>query len=102
METDQEADMVEVTMCGGYSYTIGDPETFPSYRAACEAWYDRWSSNGIRKVDGVLWPTWGDMADDGYAIVTEYDGLTREQVIAIAEGADMPYGWEDRDDEDTN
>lgn len=91
MDIDQ-TDEVEVTMYGGYSYAIGDPETFPTYRAACEAWADRESSNGIRRVDGVFWPTWGDMADDDYAITTEADGLTAQQVRDIAEGGPMPFG----------
>jgi hypothetical protein len=91
-DDEENTDAILVTMVGGYSYSMGEPEAFPTYRAACEAWADRHSSNGLRLVDGVYWPTWGDMADDDYAIATEYEGLTRDQVQAIADGA--PCQWD--------
>lgn len=85
----------ELTMYGGYSYAIGEPESFETIREACESWADREASNGTRKVDGVYWPTWGDMADDDYAIVSEADGLTKAEVLAVADGGPLPLGWGD-------
>lgn len=93
MRCDEGQEPWELTMYGGYSYSVGEPETFATVREACEAWADRRASNGTRKVDGVYWPTWGDMADDDYAIANENDGLTRAQVLAVADGGPMPWGW---------
>lgn len=86
--------MVEYTMYGGYSYAIGEPELFVDVREACKVWAERHDSNGIRRVDGLFYPTWGDMDDDDYAITTEYDGLTKSEVMAVADGGDLPFGWE--------
>lgn len=78
------------TLWGGHSYAHGDAETFPSLAAAAAAYVDRYDSNGIRKVDGVYWPAWGECADDAYVITTEDgDGWTRAEVFALADAADV-------------
>lgn len=85
---------VSLTLYGGLSYALGEPEEFNTLREACEAWADREASNGLRASDGILYPCWGDgIEDDDYAIANEYDGLTRREVLAIADGGPTPYGW---------
>lgn len=84
---------MEVFMSGGWSYSIGDPEVFDNIREACETWADRMASNGVRPIDGVLYPCWGDASDEEYVIATEFDGLTKSEVLAVAEGGEVPFGW---------
>lgn len=87
--TENRETMIELqqfTLWGGYSYSHGEPEPFASLEDACDAWEDRRSSNGLRMVDGTLWPAYGDMGDDDCAITTEHEGWTRAQVLAIANG----------------
>ena len=78
--------MTELTdfwLWGGYSWAHGEPERFPSLDAACRKYVERHESNGIRMVDGFLWPTWGDCADDEYVITdANGDGWTRAEVFA--------------------
>ena len=85
--------MTEFTMIGGYNDSFGEPEEFTSTREACEAWADRYHSNGVRKVGGFFFPGWGEMGGDDTAIATEYEGLSKRVVLAIADGADIPSGW---------
>jgi hypothetical protein len=60
------------TLNGGYSYSGGiDIEAATIEEAAAE-WFDRWSSNGLRRIEGVFWPCFGDMDDEDYAVVN-YD-----------------------------
>lgn len=89
---------MDFTLYGGYSYSLPDgPEQFDNVRAACDAWLARWHSNGITKVDGVLWPTWGDMEDDDYAIIHDGDALSKREVIAYGHSGSLPFGWDDDD-----
>lgn len=69
-----------VNMHGGHNYTVGDPEYFPSIEAAMDAWWERFESNGVVKVDGVLYPGWGEMEADDTAISTEFDRITAGQI----------------------
>ena len=78
---------VEVWMNGGWNYATGEPETFATLQDAAEAWADRHDSNGLRRINGVFFPGWGDMEDDSYAIVTEDDGWTKAEVLRMARGA---------------
>lgn len=77
--------MIDFWLWGGHSYVVGDPEQFPSLEDACCAYVDRHEGNGIRPIDGILYPTWGDCADDEYVITdSNGDGWTRAEVFAIA------------------
>lgn len=65
--------MPEFYMWGGYSYSVGDAETFPTVEVAILKYAERARNGGTFKTDGVFHPTWGEMSDDEYAI-TSADG----------------------------
>ena len=78
--------MREFIIEGGYNYTGPITVLADSIEEAAWEWYDRYSSNGLRSVDGSLWPCFGDMEDDSYAVVdprTE-DTMTRAEVLDLA------------------
>tara|TARA_Y100000004_G_scaffold77795_1_gene87553 strand:+ start:155 stop:454 length:300 start_codon:yes stop_codon:yes gene_type:complete len=79
--------MATFTLNGGYSYSGGIEVDADTIDEAAELWYDRWSSNGLRRVEGVLWPCFGDMEFDDYAVIN-YDTeetLTRREVMELME-----------------
>ncbi len=81
---------------GGYSYMMGDePEVFASVRKACEVWAERCRTRSIHPIDGIFYPAWGDCQDDDYVIMDEDGccGLTKQEVLAIADGEELPAGW---------
>tara|TARA_B100001094_G_scaffold256576_1_gene255824 strand:- start:850 stop:1107 length:258 start_codon:yes stop_codon:yes gene_type:complete len=79
--------MATFTLNGGYSYSGGIEVDADTIDEAAEKWYDRWSSNGRRKVDGYYYPVFGDIEFDDYAVInydTE-DTLTRHEVMELME-----------------
>ena len=77
--------MSTYTLNGGYSYAGGIDIEADSIEDAAAEWYDRWSSNGIRKVAGYLWPVFGDCEDEDYAVIdyaTE-EVMTRKEVMEL-------------------
>lgn len=72
---------------GGWNYAGSIDLNVETLQEAAGAWYDRYSSNGWRFVDGVLWPCFGVMSEDDIAVLNpgteEY--LTRAEVIALFE-----------------
>jgi len=73
------------TLNGGYSYAGGIEVEADSIESAAAEWFDRWSSNGNRKIAGVYWPVFGDMQDSDYAVIN-YDteeALTYVEVLAL-------------------
>lgn len=73
------------TLGGGHNYRGGIEIDAPCIADAADAWFDRWSSNGQRRIEGVFWPCFGDMDDDDYAVMcfdTE-QSLTRKQVLEM-------------------
>lgn len=77
--------MSTYTIIGGYSYAGGIDIECGSMSDAAAAWFDRWSSNGRRYIDGVLYPCFGDMEEDDYAVVNfdTDETLTRAEVLAM-------------------
>lgn len=76
--------MKTYSLYGGYNYSSLIDIKASCLEDAAAEWYDRWASNGNRKVDGVYWPCFGDMADDDYAVIdydTE-DTMTRGEILA--------------------
>ena len=72
-------------LIGGYSYDGVIQVEADTIEEAAEKWYDRFRSNGLAKVDGVLWPCFGDMHDDAYAVInfdTE-ETLTRKDILRM-------------------
>jgi hypothetical protein len=70
---------------GGYNYS-GTVETdATTLNDAAEQWYDRYSYGHHRKIDGCYWPCFGDMEDDGYAVVNfgTDEAMTRSEVLAM-------------------
>ena len=73
---------------GGYSYNGSDTVETETIDEACSIWLDRFLSNGIRPIDGVLFPCWGDMDDDSCAVVNYETDETRthhEMMFGVAE-----------------
>jgi len=73
------------TLNGGYSYAGGIEVEAESIESAAAEWFDRWSSNGNRRVAGVYWPVFGDMEDTDYAVIN-YDteeALTYLEVLSL-------------------
>lgn len=77
--------MSTFSLFGGYNYNGCVDVQADSLEQAAEQWYDRYSSNGLRRVDGVVWPCWGDMPDDSLAVgnfdTDQY--MTRAEVLAL-------------------
>jgi len=76
--------MITYTLNGGYCYSGGIDIECDSIMEAAAQWFDRWSSNGHRMVAGYLWPCFGDMADDDYAVVNYAtdETMTRAEIMA--------------------
>ena len=75
---------MSIVLNGGYNYGGVIETDARTLEEAAEMWYDRYASNGHRKVDGVLWPCFGDM-DDSDAAVVDYktdEYLRRGEIIA--------------------
>jgi hypothetical protein len=73
------------TLNGGYSYSGGIDIEAANIEEAAAEWFDRWSSNGHRRIEGVLWPCFGDMDDEDYAVVN-YDteeAMTRKDILEL-------------------
>lgn len=73
------------TLNGGYSYSGGIEIEAANIEEAAAEWFDRWSSNGHRRIEGVLWPCFGDMDDEDYAVVN-YDteeAMTRKDILEL-------------------
>lgn len=70
---------------GGYNYGGLIEVQADTIEDAAAAWYDRWASNGQRMIDGVLWPVFGDMPDDDYAVINydNDDTMTRAEILAM-------------------
>lgn len=77
--------MSKYLLIGGYSYSGAEELEFPTMERACEEWMDRWFSNGQRYVNGTLYPCWGDMEDDDYAVVNLDTEETRTRIDLLAE-----------------
>lgn len=73
---------------GGYSYNGSDTVEVETIDEACSIWLDRFLSNGVRAIDGVRFPCWGEMGDDNYAVVnfdTEETRTRYEIMLGVAE-----------------
>lgn len=71
-----------VTMHGGYNYKPTNIEYFGSIEEAMHAWWERFQSNGTTKVDGILYPGWGDMRADDAAIIVDFTAMISAGQIA--------------------
>ena len=70
---------------GGYNYS-GTVETdATTIEDAAQQWYDRYRYGDIYKVDGCYWPCFGDMEDDGCAVVNfgTDEAMTRSEVLGM-------------------
>ena len=74
---------------GGYSYGGTIDVAAATIADAAGMWFDRWSSNGLRKVEGVYWPCFGDMDDDDYAVID----YVNEEVMTRKAVLDMFQEW---------
>jgi hypothetical protein len=80
MSTEVEESGVSVDMWGGYSYSVGDPERFPSLVEACREYVRRMSPSN------TYYPLWGECGPDDYVIVyDECAGFTLAEVLATVE-----------------
>ena len=72
-------------LMGGYNYS-GPIETDAiTLNDAAEQWHERYRYGDVYKVDGCYWPCFGDMDDDGYAVVNldTDEAMTRAEVLAM-------------------
>lgn len=67
--------MINLTLWGGYSYTVGEPEEFESWDSARLEYLSRMESWNR------YYPLWGDCGLDDYVIVDECDGMTLRDVL---------------------
>lgn len=77
--------MSTFSLNGGYNYAECIDVEVSTLEDAAAEWFDRWSSNGNRKVGGYYYPCFGDMEDSDYAVInfdTE-ETLSRSEVIAM-------------------
>ena len=71
-------------ICGhSYSGTVETDAT--KIFDAAEQWYERYRHGHHRKIDGRYWPCFGDMADDGYAVINfdTDEAMTRGEVLEM-------------------
>lgn len=70
---------------GGWNYSGLHTSSAVTLEEAAAEWYDRYSSNGLRRIEGFFYPCWGDMEDTEYAVVnyeTE-ETMTRAEVMRM-------------------
>jgi len=84
MEGKEVTNMVRLTLWGGYSYSVGEPEEFDSWAAARLEY--------LRRRRDPYYPLWGDADPDDYVIVDEYEGLRLSDVL-------RDHDWCSDDDE---
>jgi hypothetical protein len=70
---------------GGYNYSGTIEVDATTLGDAAERWYDRYRYGHHYQVDGCYWPCFGDMEDDGYAVINfdTDEAMTRSEILAM-------------------